>query len=207
MRLINPTPICLAIVLGLSNWPTISLAGGEAVMPTSPFFTPTPPPARRPAVPDSGAATNAQTEEIVARIQSAKLFCFRIPQREYWIDCLSERLDAVARSMPDQGDYAEARETIEDASQQLAALARQSASRSLPRARVRSSAPGGPATTRPLVPVRTEALDDVGDAAAAILEEAETVLLRSAESSEQRRLHYERIAAAVGSEKVLLRSL
>ena len=59
--------------------------------------------------------------------------------------------------------------------------------------------------TRPLVPVEAASVAAVNAEAVAILEEAETILLRSADTGEQR-TQYSRIADALDSNKVLLRS-
>jgi hypothetical protein len=54
--------------------------------------------------------------------------------------------------------------------------------------------------------VKAEVVQQLNLEASNILEEAETKLLRSASSDAKRAIHYQRIAAAVGSNKVLLRS-
>ena len=61
-------------------------------------------------------------------------------------------------------------------------------------------------TTPPITPVKPETIVPLRQAAANVLEEAETKLLRSASSDAKRAIHYQKIAAAVGSNKVLLRS-
>ena len=60
--------------------------------------------------------------------------------------------------------------------------------------------------TRPLTAVRKERVKEVNRKAAAIMEEAETKLLRSAQASDRRLIAYAKIAKAVGSNKKLLRS-
>ena len=62
-------------------------------------------------------------------------------------------------------------------------------------------------TSRPIIPVAPEAQAEVNVQADAILSEAATVLLRSADNSPQLQDDYIQIATAVGSTKVLLRSI
>ncbi|HDR29678.1 hypothetical protein [Rhodovulum sp.] len=102
-----------------------------------------------------------------------------------------------------RGDYRDAKNALTQAACDLGTLAAANRDRTQPQIRLRQ--PSGE-TTPALTPVRPEALASVNAAAAQILEEAETRLLRSAESSARRMVHYQRIAAAVGSAKVLLRS-
>ena len=109
--------------------------------------------------------------------------------------------------MPQSGDYADARAALLDASAKLHKLATDNAAAGVPRVTMRSSDAGGIRTTRPLVPVDAAVLSAVGEQAAEVLAELETVLLRSGEASATRRGHYDRIAVAAGSNKVLLRSL
>jgi hypothetical protein len=54
--------------------------------------------------------------------------------------------------------------------------------------------------------VRQPQAAELNRQASDIVAEAETILLRSASSDATRAIHYQRIAAAVGSNKVLLRS-
>ena len=152
-------------------------------------------------------ATNKRTGIIVDNLDAASRFCAASPQWVYVIDGMSERLEAVARSMPATGDYAEARAALLDASRKLHDLAIDNAASDLPRVTMRSQGADGIRTTRPLVGVDPARLSSAGVQAAQILTELQTVLLRSGEASEERKSHYSRIAAAVGSNKVLLRSL
>ncbi|MFV2053386.1 hypothetical protein [Aliiroseovarius sp. YM-037] len=149
---------------------------------------------------------NVPTNVIVKALNEVQDFCRRIEPKEYQIDCLAERLEATARSLPTTGEYADVRSAILEASERLAAVARRNRSPSLPAATARAANNPTRTTSRPLVPVASERLAAANRQATAIIEEAETTLLRSAESPENRMSHYQRIAAAVGSNKVLLRS-
>ncbi|TCO70515.1 hypothetical protein [Rhodovulum euryhalinum] len=148
-------------------------------------------------------ATAATTDRIVRQIEAARDFCGRIAQREYTIDCLAAALDRVARDMPG-GDYDAAGRIIGRTARDLRRLAEANADPALPRGRVRV---GDTLSPRALTPVRRDALGPLGDRAAALLQEAETELLRAVEGSARRMIHYQRIAAAVGSAKVLMRSI
>ncbi|MGI3170999.1 hypothetical protein ACRARG_17740 [Pseudooceanicola sp. C21-150M6] len=220
--------LCVTVLSGaIALTPAAAFAGGEPVS-TPPFFPPAPPAFFPPVVPTTPAApaapaagdsssetaaaatktaSSAGTRAIVSQINAGFTVCRSVPVREYWVDCFAERLDQVAKDIAQDGDYAEARAIIEDASRKLAQVAQSNASRSIPRARLAASAGAAPINARPLTPVATEAVAATAQTAAAILEEAETTLLRSAAASAQRQAHFQQIAAAVGSNKVLLRSL
>jgi hypothetical protein len=151
--------------------------------------------------------SDAVTQSIARQLQLAQDFCRRIPADEYTVDCLGDALEQIAEAMPTTGDYAEAQAAIAQAARRLRALARENASPDLPVGVFRSTGTDATASSSPLTPVRTETLAQTNAAAIAIIAEAETILLRSAENSATRKVHYEQIAQAVGSNTVLLRSL
>ena len=206
----------LVAIMSPSN---VSLAGTESVTVIEPFL----------AVPrirlqdkisqaeEREQKLRKQTLEVVSKegtnyvasgLQDAASFCRQLKD-EYAVDCLADRLQALARSMPETGDYAEARAALADAANKLSALSLQNEAPSLPR--IRASTPATttkPAVrTRPLVPIAPAKLASVAKQADAILAETQTILLRSAEKSERRKIPYQQIAAAMGSNKILLRSL
>lgn len=148
-------------------------------------------------------ANRETTNEIVGSIDAAVEFCGSLSGNQYDVDCLGERLAASAEEIPLGTDYDEAREALQEASRSLSNLAAANRDGAAPliNARTRTQS-----TARPLRPVRQEALAAVAREANAILEETRTVLLRSAEQSQDRAIHYQRIAQAVDSSKVLLRS-
>ncbi len=150
--------------------------------------------------------SNEATNAIVRALKSASGLCGKI-NPEYRVDCMSDRLAGVAASLPKTGEYAEAKKALEVAAAKLQALAKKNASPSLSKVRVRTGGANSAGRTRPLTPVKTESLDSVNKQARAIIVEAETVLLRSAANSQKRKVHYQKIAKAVGSNKVILRSL
>ncbi len=153
-----------------------------------------------------GDATESATRAIVQGLQDSTRFCASVPQLEYRVDCLSERLQAVAAAIPAAGDYAEARALLLRTADDLGALVSANAATDLPQARISRGGDAPLATSRPLRPVATAALPEVAARAEAILQETETLLLRSSTGTAARTLAYQQIAAAVGSTKLLLRS-
>ena len=147
------------------------------------------------------------TEAITSRITGATTLCKQLAT-SYYVDCLGERLEALSKELSTDGDYREVQKIIAVASKKLRNLA--SSNRDTSKGRVRVSTPGsatGP-TTKRIKPIKPEAAASVKRKAEAIIAEAQTKLLRSANNSQRRKSHYQQIAAAIGSEsKVLLRSL
>lgn len=188
-------PLALALVLQAG-----AVHGGAGPVVTSPLvFVP---PSVFADIDGPRTASKSATDQIVRRIQAAVSLCSGVGGA-YRVDCLADQLANTAASLPDTGDYAAAKEAIADAAQKLHALARANADRSAPRVTARM---GDVTTSRPIIPVAPEDLADVNAQADAILSEATTVLLRSADSSPQLQDDYVQIATAVGSTKVLLRS-
>jgi len=151
-------------------------------------------------------ATDAQTEAFVAQIQQIGEICEASPD-EYQIGCYAAMYRELAADIPANGDYAEVKEILEDTARDLTALTRANRDKAKPRVRVSATKSNGQTvTTPPITPVKPETIVPLRQAAANVLEEAETKLLRSASSDAKRAIHYQKIAAAVGSNKVLLRS-
>jgi hypothetical protein len=142
-------------------------------------------------------------QRVAAALEAATRFCAALPDASYRIDCLADRLSTVAASMPSTGPYAASRKAIADAGRKLGATARKYADASNPRNRY---AAGDTRTGRPLTPVRPDAAAAANREATAIVAEAETVLLRSGATQPAAAAQIERIAAALASNKVLLRS-
>ena len=160
--------------------------------------TPVPPPIK---------VAPAPTALLVQRIEESLEFCISAP-RPYAIDCISVQFDTIAATLPVEGDYAEAREVLENASRQLRRVVRRNASDTLPRVTLAIETESGPEplTDRPLRAVEAEDLAVAEAEATAIIDEAATILLRSGAADTVLTPHYARIAQAVESSKVLLRS-
>lgn len=133
------------------------------------------------------------------RITQVTELCRDLPDRAYAIDCVAAGLAEIAAALPDTGDEAAARAALAAAASDLRDLAQANRSRSQPRVTVRR---GDVASPRPLVPVVPS--PGVDAAAAAIVAQAQTVLLRSAPSSAAD--DYSRISAALDTTRILLRS-
>ncbi len=157
----------------------------------------------------SGPATGIEvistetTQRILDEIRAGSAFCKALIRQEYVIDCLSDRLQSVADSLSAVGEYSEVRAAMEDAAQQLHALALANASSELASQVVRA---GGRRSSRPLTAVSSEALGTANAQASAIIETAQLVLLRSSSGSAQRSVAFTQVAQVVNSTKVLLRS-
>ncbi len=183
---------------------------------TSPVFVPqdlTKPSERRRIINTTGIGTGIGTEisptattNLIRGINSAQTFCARLPDLAYRIDCLSNQLEQVADAIPDTGEYTEAKQIVQQAARKLNATARRNASPSKRPANLRAPGVAPQRSTRPIVPIRPERLAQATAEAVAIVEEAETLLLRASQTSERRKVAYQQIALAVGSTKVLLRA-
>ncbi|WIY27765.1 hypothetical protein [Parasedimentitalea psychrophila] len=123
----------------------------------------------------------------------------------YVIDCLAERLEVLEKSMSGLARYGEARRILRDTADQLRQITQDNLDQDRPRARM-EAIDGSFRSTRPLSAVSAAQRRSAISQAVAVLAEAETQLLRSGEASLGRAVQYQQIAAALGSNKVLLRS-
>src|SRR6056297_272033 len=150
-------------------------------------------------------ASEAQTTQIVTRLNQIQRIC-EFMGDEYRIACFATTYRQLANDIPANGDYADSRDVLLDTARRLDNLARSNLDRSKPALRARTDTPSGQVQTPPMRAVQAQSVPELNRQASAIVEEAETVLLRSASSDAARSIHYQRIAAAVGSNKVYLRS-
>jgi hypothetical protein len=161
-----------------------------------------PPVVNAPPVP----ATPEVTASIVEDLEEAQAIC-QFMGDEYKIDCFARTYRELAKNIPGNGDYAEAREALLDAARKLDNITRRNLDRQKPALTARLQKGGGQTvTTPPIRAVRSDRVTQLKQQAANVVQEAETVLLRSASSDATRAIHYQRIAAVVESNKVLLRS-
>lgn len=144
-------------------------------------------------------------KEVLTSLSSVQAFCGGISDRSYRVDCLADQLQAVSAGIPEGTDYEEVRSVLRDTSTKLEKLVRANPANATPRISVSSAGESGLATSRPISAIQSAKLDQVSAEAEAILEEAKTILLRSAGTG-QRQSQYVRIAQAIDSSKVLLRS-
>lgn len=121
----------------------------------------------------------------------------------YQIDCVSQQLKATADRIAGEGAYGPVNRILNDAARDLARIARQDRDTAQPRVSVQHRDQSG---IRTYSAVRRDSVARSKAAAARVIEQAQTLLLRSAANSANRRSHFQRIAAAMDSGKVLLRS-
>lgn len=190
----------------------IALTASSALaLQTAPVWAQAPGALYTVVVPSSQFGSPNFTQLVVNGLAAARAFCGKLENKAYVVDCLAERLDAVSDQMDLEGntgdDYAEVRSILSDTSGKLQKLARDNRDRALPRGKA-STTSGSTTirTSRPLTPVSAPAAADVNARATAILDEAETLLLRSAAGSADKTAQYTRIADALRSNKVLIRS-
>jgi hypothetical protein len=145
------------------------------------------------------------TNRIVKDLRSIRRECSNYDQ-VYRIDCLRQGIEMTVANMPDRPEYRDARRILKRASSQLADIVSTYEDPSAPRIEVPRDANPRFKKRRTYRAVKTSALPKAMAKANAVVEEAATQLLRSAENSERRYAHYQQISAAVDSTKVLLRS-
>lgn len=144
-----------------------------------------------------------ETTAITRNVDAVRNECADLDPR-YRIDCLRKGLIEVAQRIPESGDYAPARAIIAEAAAKLGEVQRKHAD---PAAEEKKSSGNARiAANRTYKAVKREELAEAMAEATKIIEEAETKLLRAGENSEKRAAHYQQIATAIGSTKVLLRS-
>ena len=155
---------------------------------------------------ESTPANDSITDELTTRIRESSDFCSTL-EPQYYIDCLGNQVEQLARLIPPVGDYEDMRRILRQTGERLDALAEANEDTSKPRIRPReSSSVERPKTaSRPLKATSTSPA--VAAAAVEIIEEAQTRLLRSAPSQASKAAHYQRMAEALDSNKILLRSL
>lgn len=149
------------------------------------------------------AFDNGLTNGVVSTIREVERVCASVPA-EYRISCLGEGFKWAARQMPSNPDYREARAAVSKAGSRLQKIARSNADRKAP---VHSTAKARKwKGKKKFTAVQKAKLKTATAAASAVIKETETRLLRSAENSERRRVHYQKIATSVGSTRRILRS-
>jgi hypothetical protein len=146
----------------------------------------------------------ATPQQVVMRLNAIPEFCSS--SGAYLVDCMAERMEQLAEGMSGLSGYQDARKTIGETAANLRKIARDNRDPQAPRAVVQYSG-ANTKSSRPLVAVASARKRQAAAAAVSALEEAETILLRSAAQSTARAVQYQQIAAALGSNKVLLRSL
>lgn len=155
----------------------------------------------------SGGISKDRTDRIIGEIAKAQKTCSDdFVERRYRIDCLRWELKRIASQIPDTGDYAPVRRALAKASRDLEAIAVRYADPAAPG--IQPHVGGKPLATQtpPLIGVRRADEERAIREAERVIDEAQTILLRSSSQSQTRQVAYQEIATALDSTKVLLRS-
>ena len=123
------------------------------------------------------------------------------------VDCLSVELQRAADNLPKTSAYGPARAEVVAAAKKLQEIARANADPARP-AIVRKAIVAGRTvkTPRPITPIAPERVAAANAQAEAVIAELSTQLLRSAPSTPTARVELARVAQAIDSSKILLRS-
>jgi hypothetical protein len=154
---------------------------------------------------DRSFLNSRATNSISADIDRIRLTCDRMNQN-YRIHCLVLEMRQVADSIPATGEFAPVRAALLDASRGLQAITDTYEDTAAPRIRARVGGRPAAPRTQPITAIRPETVARAAAEAEAVLDEAVTILLRSAENSARRQVAFQPIAQAIDSTKVLLRS-
>jgi|GEM_PF-1193506 len=151
-------------------------------------------------------ATDHGTVSITDALALAERLCRQVPDG-YKIDCLAVQYAAIARWLPKGGDYGVVYDVLNKASEDLHQVAKDNRDRYNEKKDFTVQLDGRRKSVgKPIHSIRPGAQASANVAAIQIIQEAQTVLLRSTENSSRRQVHYQRIATAIDSNKVLLRS-
>lgn len=146
-----------------------------------------------------------ETDRVIEDLRLVRRECGNYDE-VYRIDCLRQGIDMVVASMPDGGEYTEAKRILRTTSKRLGSIVSKYQDRSAPKLVAPRDANPRFKKRRTYRAVKQETLPHAMAEANAVVSEAATQLLRSAENSERRYAHYQQISVAVDSTKVLLRS-
>jgi len=167
------------------------------------------------ALASEAALSNNETSDISSEaigmqisrgIIAGVLFCTKLENEEYRIDCYADQLDQVAETIPDDEQFGAARSIVAKTAADLSVIVQGSASKTLRPVTLSSADNSGRVSKRAVLAVATDAFPTALAEAELVLQEAETLLLRASAESERRKLAYARVAEAIGSSKILLRS-
>lgn len=149
--------------------------------------------------------TDERTAAITDALEEVARRCQLLPE-EYRIDCLGKGYSQVASEIPQVADYQPVRDELARAGRRMQEIVL----RNLDRAKQERELPKTPRDTRNYnwasKPVQVEKLAEATREAVAVVEEAQTRLLRSAENSARRRIHYQRVSRSLGASRRILRS-
>ncbi len=167
----------LVALFSLAQSPGPAFAGGDAGGSTGASY----------------GLSNATTRSIVKTLSRGGDRCSRQPAA-YRCDCYRWVYKRAANQLEGNGAYSEAKGALEQVERSLAAVVAQNRDSTQPTRR---------RALETYTPVKPAAIPKVNRAAVQAMAKAETVLLRSPANKQE---HYTRIAQAINSNKVLLRS-
>lgn len=143
------------------------------------------------------------TSSIVQNIQAVRVECGRYDP-VYRIECLYVGFSLVAQRIPRSGDYRDVKDILNRAASELSRVVSANVDSAAPRQASRGNSRFK--VRRSYRAVKKQKLKAALKQAEDAVIRAETRLLRSGENSQKRYQHYQQVATAVGSTKVLLRS-
>lgn len=158
--------------------------------------------------PDQAINEINEADFIVNRLQQIQRICDALDE-EYTVDCLATSYMRLTNDLRTIGGDSSVRQSLERASAKLRALVQSNLDKTKPalRAHLTNAESGARMlSTLPVRAVQPDRLSKVRQGAMTVLDEAETVLLRSARRRTEQSVLYQRVAAALRSNKVLLRS-
>lgn len=154
----------------------------------------------------SFSLTAEYTRTLTRRMSEINEYCGPVDSA-YRIDCLAEQYRQIAKSLPKHGDHRRVSEALHKAADDLEAIVAANLDTAAPTITPapQAKAPRAKAV-RKIRAVQKKRIVVAERAAAKVVTELETVLLRSSESSRRRKKPFEQVAAVVNSNKRLLRS-
>lgn len=156
--------------------------------------------------PDVGLS-DSKTSLIANSMANISATCEALPE-EYRIDCIGKGMTLLAKNIGNDVEYAEIRKELTDTGRSLRKIARQNQDRTKPRIKQVQSVNVGKSKerARSYRPIKEVELPKATEMAIAVIEEAQTRLLRSAENSDRRRVHYQTVTRSLDSTTRILRS-
>lgn len=140
--------------------------------------------------------------QVAGVMKRSSKVCQGVPD-EYVIDCLIVHFRQALSVTPQSGTYAPVHTVLKETVAKLERVVAKNVDESKPPIRLKT---GSGTTSARMRAIKPEAVARANAEAAKIVAEAQTVLLRSADQNPAARLEFVRIAEAVGSNKLLLRS-
>ena len=150
----------------------------------------------------SSKFSDETTNLVIYHLNEVRRVCSSLPL-EYRVDCLGDGLAWASGCLPRSPDYRAARSILAKAGNKIQAL---KISQDRTKKPIRSVASRVWKGSKNIKALEASSIPGAAVQALAIIQEAETQLLRSTENSERRRVHYRRIAIAVGGTARVLRS-